>query len=108
MTIDWKRLSIGLFISIIIVCFVGVVLSALNVIQVDNGWYSTLSNLPTDRLNAISDCFSKNNVEITVASVGDGSNSILFPLWIWIMIGLFSIFGLATMYYFSFMIKDRR
>jgi hypothetical protein len=107
MTVDWKRLSIGLLISIIIVCIAGVVLSAMNVIQVDNGWYSALSGLPTDRLNAISDCLSENNIEITIASIADGSNSILLPLWIWIMIGLFSILGLATIYYVSYMIKNR-
>lgn len=98
MSIDWKRLSIGLLGSIIIVCVAGVVLSAMNVIQVDDGWYSGLSGLPTDKLDAISDCLADNDVSVTIAS-GSGSASILFPLWVWILIGLVTILGCASIYY---------
>jgi len=99
MSIDWKRLSIGLLASIIIVCVAGVVLSAMNVIQVDDGWYSGLSGLSTDKLDAISDCLADNDVSITVVSGSGVSSSILFPLWVWVIIGLVVILGGASIIY---------
>ena len=99
MSIVWRRLSIGLIASIIIVCVAGVVLSAMNVIQIDDGWYSGLSSLSTDKLDAISDCLADNDVSITVASGSGVSSSILFPLWVWIIIGLVAILGCASIYY---------
>jgi hypothetical protein len=99
MSIDWKRLSIGLIASIIIVCFAGMILSVMNVVQVDNGWCSTFSNIPNEKLDAISDCLSENNIELTIVSgIGD-SNSILYPLWIWIIIGICVIIGCTLIFY---------
>ena len=52
MSIDWEKLSTELRASITIVSSSGGILSALNIIQVDNRWYSAISRLPTRKIEA--------------------------------------------------------